>query len=104
MGVTYTTVGRRMTITLTGEVDHHGAKEMMDSLSHQIDIGMPNSLILSLKGVTFMDSSGIALLLCAKRQMDSLSGTCQVVEVPAQARRVLEAAQIERWVDIQYLT
>ncbi len=102
MAITYSTTANHLTATLLGEVDHHGGKEMMEGLQREIDCTLPKKLTLSLEGVTFMDSSGIALLLRTKRQMEGVGGTLTVVNIPHQAKRVLEAAQIERWVDIQY--
>ena len=102
MAITYSTTGNHITATLSGEVDHHGGKEMMEGLQREIDCTLPKKLTLSLEGVTFMDSSGIALLLRTKKQMDNLGGSLTVTHVPKQASRVLQAAQIERWVDIQY--
>lgn len=89
-------VGRDMTATVSGEVDHHGAKEIMQSLDHNLTCAMPHSLTLDLSGVTFMDSSGIAVLLRTWRRMGELQGRMQVVGVPPQPARVLKAAGIDR--------
>ena len=47
-----------------------------------------------------MDSSGIAVVLRAKRRMEALSGALVVVNIPRQAARVLEAASLERYVEL----
>ena len=52
--------------------------------------------MLDLSGVTFMDSSGIAVLLRAQRQMGQHGGTLRAANIPAQARRVLDAAGVGR--------
>ena len=59
------------------------------------------TLILDFSGVTFMDSSGIALILRAQQRMQLLEGSMLVRNVPAQAKRVLDAAGIGRLVSIQ---
>ena len=48
-----------------------------------------------------MDSSGIALILRAQRRMQTLGGSLLVCRVPQQARRVLDAAGIDRVVTIR---
>jgi len=48
-----------------------------------------------------MDSSGIALILRAQQRMQLLDGSVLVRSVPAQARRVLDAAGVGRLVDIK---
>ena len=56
---------------------------------------------MDLSGVTFMDSSGIALILRTQQKMQLLDGSMLVCNVPAQARRVLDAAGISRLVTIR---
>lgn len=96
MAVTCTGGDRVLRAALSGEVDHHGARAMMEELSRQIDRELPRELTLDLGGVTFMDSSGIAVLLRAWRQVGQLGGTTRVVNVPAQAARVLKAAGLDK--------
>lgn len=100
MPVTVTGSGRELTAHISGEVDHHGAREIMEELDREIDAALPRRLALDLSGVTFMDSSGIAVLLRARRRMGELEGVLTVENIPAQARRVLEAAGIGRIVEL----
>ena len=96
MSVHITGCGRAVTIALSGEIDHHGAKETMEAMEDAIAQQVPQKLTLDLSGVTFMDSSGIAVLLRAHRHMRQLGGTLQVTAIPSQSRRVLDAAGIGR--------
>lgn len=100
MPVTVTADGRVLTARISGEVDHHGAREIMGALDREISAALPRRLNLDLSGVTFMDSSGIAVLLRARRRMDELDGALAVGNIPAQPRRVLEAAGIGRIVEL----
>jgi stage II sporulation protein AA (anti-sigma F factor antagonist) len=74
---------------------------MMNGLDAAIQDKLPLRLTLDLSGVTFMDSSGIAVLIRAKRQMDSLGGTVKAVAIPAQPRRVLDAAGLGRLIALE---
>lgn len=88
--------GRTLTARLAGEIDHHAAKAIMTELAEQIDAALPEQLVLDLSQVTFMDSSGIAVLLNTWRRMNQLDGIVLVQQVPPQARKVLTAAGLER--------
>ena len=55
--------GQILTVRITGEIDHHAAKKLMTELGRQIDTTLPKEVRLDLGGVTFMDSSGIAVVL-----------------------------------------
>ena len=101
MPVTVTRTGRTVTALISGEIDHHGAREIMNALDREIDAALPNLLELDLSGVTFMDSSGIAVLLRARRRLDELEGQLVVRSIPAQPRRVLDAAGVGRIISLQ---
>ena len=57
--------GRVLRAELSGELDHHRARAVMEELDRQIDLALPRELVLDLSGLTFTDSSGIAVLLRA---------------------------------------
>lgn len=100
MPITVTSRDSALTIALSGEIDHQVAREMMDSITDAIATRLPAQLVLDLSGVTFMDSSGIAVLLRARRQLAHSGGVLRVVNIPAQARRVLDAAGIGRLISL----
>lgn len=92
---------RNLLIQFSGELDHNGAKDAIRQLEYAMDAALPKKLVLDFTGITFMDSSGIALILRAKRRMDLLGGNVYVCHVPQQARRVLNTAGIGHLVVIQ---
>lgn len=98
MPITYAVHNRVLTASLTGEIDHHSARGLMAELDRAIDELLPRQLILDLSGVSFMDSSGIAVLLRTWRRLEELDGTLEVVKAPPQCARVLRAAGVERMI------
>lgn len=92
---------RNLLLEFEGELDHHAAREAICQMERAIDASLPKKLVLDLERVTFMDSSGIALILRARQKMELLDGGLLVTNVPAQARRVLDAAGIGRLVNIR---
>ena len=93
--------GQRIIVRLMGELDHHSAEHVRQSLDMILTDVTVRELQLDMTGVTFMDSSGIALILRAQRRMQTLGGSLLVCRVPQQARRVLDAAGIDRVVTIR---
>jgi anti-anti-sigma factor len=53
----------KLTVALTGEIDHHRAKSYIQAISGKIEAYNPNICILDFGEVTFMDSSGIAVVI-----------------------------------------
>ena len=101
MPITITGQGGAITAALSGEIDHHGARCMMEELEELIAQRIPRELTLDLSGVTFMDSSGIAVLLRAHRHMCQLGGNLRVTAIPVQPRRVLDAAGMGRIITLE---
>ena len=101
MSVICTQENRTLTAALSGELDHHAAKAIMTELERQIDAARPRTLVLDLAGLTFTDSSGIAVLLRTWRYMAQLGGTMKVVRTPKQADKVFRAAGLQRLIPFE---
>ena len=87
---------KQLTIALCGEIDHHSAKETMEAVGKKIDTYLPSVCVLDFRDVTFMDSSGIAIVINAVRRMRELDGRVRLQNIPPQPMKVLNAAGIEK--------
>ena len=65
---------KRLTIALKGEIDHHSAKDTMRVVGNKIDLYLPVCCVLDFREVSFMDSSGIAIVISAMRHMREIGG------------------------------
>lgn len=87
---------RRLTLMLRGEIDHHGARELMSAIGDKVDQYLPLHCVLDFEEVRFMDSSGIAVVLHTLRRMRSLGGELVLQNIPPQPYKVLCTAGIDR--------
>ena len=79
---------------LSGEIDHHAAQSLRREIDAQVDDRLPELLTLDFSGVTFMDSSGVGLILGRHRHIGSLGGRLTVQNPPPAVRRMLDLAHI----------
>ncbi len=93
--------GSALMLNLSGELDHHGAKAVMDSAAALIDEHVPRSCVMDFKDVGFMDSSGIALILNVNKRIENIGGRMRVENVAKQPMKVIKASGIERIVNIK---
>ena len=63
---------KQLTIALRGEIDHHSAKDIMRVVGNKIELYLPRVCVLDFREVTFMDSSGIAIVIACVRHMRQL--------------------------------
>ena len=101
MEINVKTTDRNLLLEFSGDIDHHGARNALRELELAIDAALPRKLVLDMKDVAFMDSSGIALILRAQQRMRLLDGSLMVCNVPPQAKRVLQAAGVDRLVTVR---
>ena len=87
---------KQLTIALRGEIDHHSAKDIMRVVGNKIELYLPRVFVLDFREVTFMDSSGIAIVIACVRHMRQLRGEVILRSVPPQPMKVLRASGIER--------
>lgn len=92
---------KRLTIALKGEIDHHSAKDTMRVVGNKIDLYLPVCCVLDFREVTFMDSSGIAIVISAIRHMREIGGKVLLRNVTEQPMKVLRASGMEKIVQIE---
>ena len=90
----------RLTLSLQGELDQHEAGASVAVIEGLLEEYLPRECVLDLSGLTFMDSSGIALILRLYRRMALDGGVLRVENAAAQPLRVLDASGIERRLQI----
>ena len=86
---------------LSGEIDHHAAQSIRREIDAQVDDRLPELLTLDFSGVSFMDSSGIAVVMRALKRMRAMGGSAAIKNVPPQAKKVFTAAGIFRIVPLE---
>ena len=89
-----------VTALLTGEIDHHGAGKVRDTIDDSLRRTCPRMLVLDFGGVEFMDSSGIGIVLGRYRLMQDMGGKLALRNLPPHIRRVMQVAGISS-LDIQ---
>ena len=86
---------------LKGEIDHHTAPELREAIDEALSLSeRATVLVLDFSEVSFMDSSGIALILKLKRLMEISGGDIWIEHPNRQVLRVLEASGIGKLVPI----
>ena len=91
----------RLTIALTGEIDHHRARSYIDTSAAQIDAYAPAECILDFSQVSFVDSSGIAVVINTMRRMAQIEGELSLAGLGEQPKRVFRTSGIDRLVRIK---
>ena len=92
---------RQLTAALTGEIDHHCAKNYIQAISAKIEAYTPELCVLDFADVSFVDSSGIAVVINALRNMTQIEGKLVLEGIRPQPMRVFRASGIDKLVEIR---
>lgn len=81
---------------LTGEIDHHTAKDIREEIDLKINDVKPKELILDFSAVSFMDSSGIGLVMGRYKEMHNIGGIVIVQNPSNPIKKVMRLAGLDR--------
>lgn len=66
--------GNRITAAISGDIDHHAARELRTELDDVISRSRPELIVIDMENVGFMDSSGIGLILGRLKSVHAVGG------------------------------
>ena len=96
MYVEFEKVDSNLIVYLIGELDHHSAQEVRHKIDDIIDRDAIKNLILDFSSVTFMDSSGIGVVIGRYKRMNSKNGKLAITSINKNIKRVFELSGIFR--------
>lgn len=103
MGVRVISSDDRITAYLSGDLDHHTARDMRMEIDKEIDEKPDCKLIeIDFSAVSFMDSSGIGLIMGRYKLMSRRGGRVEIHNPPVYIARVMNLAGIGKLAKITY--
>ncbi len=87
---------KTMTAFLSGEIDHHTAKTAREQIDYAVERGGIKTLRLDFSEVSFMDSSGVGLVMGRYRFLQSRGGKTVVCNATPPVMRMLKLAGLDR--------
>ena len=93
------TRGKILTIYLIGELGHHEAIEAIAGIKDELERGMYLQTVLDMTGLTFMDSSGIAVVMKAYKCAQNADIRLAVKVENGHKKRILLAAGLNKIID-----
>lgn len=101
MAVKITSTPMRVTISISGEIDHHNAAAMRYEADEAIQSRLAPNVRLDFEEVTFMDSSGIGFVLGRYRIVQSYGGNIEVVNLSRRIFSMMKLAGLEKLVKLK---
>jgi stage II sporulation protein AA (anti-sigma F factor antagonist) len=80
-------------VTIGGDLEYGTASPLRTALL-EFSQGTAQTLVLDMRGIEFLDSTGISLLIQAKQRFDAQGTRFVLRQLPARVMRVLEIAGV----------
>jgi len=85
---------------ITEELDHHGVEKLRRKADYEIERYIPRKVVFDFDNVSFMDSAGIGLILGRYRNISTLGGKLEVVNVSDTVKKILIMSGVNKLIDI----
>ena len=86
---------------LCGEIDHHTTLPIRLDIDDRIENCRPKTVVLDFSDVTFMDSSGIGLVMGRYKLISEFGGDLEVTGLSNNAYKVMRLAGIDRIANVK---
>lgn len=77
-------------VNLKGELDHHMALVIRDEIDHYIEKFRIKRVLFNFRDVSFMDSSGIGMIIGRYKKLQKIRGKIGVVYLTPKIKRILK--------------
>lgn len=88
--INLTTKKNVLIIRLAGELDHHTAEQLKEQVEEKINKDGIRHILLNLEELTFMDSSGLGVILGRYKRLKQLDGSMVICAISPSIYRLFE--------------
>jgi len=96
----YDIVDDYLIVKLSGELDHHTSESLRRKIDRYYSSKNLSNLILDLRDLKFMDSSGIGLIMGRYKMCKDKKGNISIVSTSPYINRMLKMSGIYQIVDV----
>lgn len=101
MAVKISVTPMRVTVSVSGEIDHHNAAVIRYEADEAIQASLSPNVRIDFGDVTFMDSSGIGFVMGRYRIVQSYGGNLEVVNLSERIYSMMKLAGLDKLVKLR---
>lgn len=101
MKTEYNNERKQLLLKITEEIDHHTCEKIRKRADYEIQIHIPKKVIFDFKEVTFMDSSGIGMIIGRYKLVSMFGGKMTMINVKPNVKKVFEMSGVLKLIPIE---
>ena len=100
MNITNNKEDKLLIMEITEEIDHHTTEKIRRRADYEIQRYMPKKALFDFNNVSFMDSSGIGMVVGRYKLLAMLGGSLELANVNPSLERVFEMSGVSKIIPI----
>ncbi len=90
MQVKFSSKGTTLIVSISGELDHHASDHIRQKVDGEMVKATTKNVVFDFSKVSFMDSSGIGVIIGRFKNIQKLNGKIAVVNPGVQIKKIFE--------------
>lgn len=100
MDVSFQIINNCLIVKIIGELDHHSSQEIRKRIDDEIVNKNPKNIVFDMQKMSFMDSSGVGVILGRFKTIVRNGGKAAMVNVNPQVRRIYDICGLKKIIPI----
>ena len=96
MLVSFKKANHTLIVSLEGELDHHNASRIREQIDEKFTVTHSKNMIINLKNLHFMDSSGLGVLIGRYKTVSAAGGKIAVAEPSSTTKELISLSGIHK--------
>lgn len=96
----YAIIDNYLCIKMPKEVDHHGATSIRENADRLLLDDKVKNIVFDFEDTTFMDSSGIGIIIGRYRKISCFGGKVYAINVDERIRRILKSPGMSKVIEV----
>ncbi len=92
--------GSASVVSIQGKVNFEVTAQLRDVIRDTVTSHQPKLLVINLEGVSFIDSSGLGLLVAARNSVDKSGGKLHLCALPAAVKKTFDQTNLTNYFSI----
>jgi len=92
--------GNTLIASVIGELDHHSSEHIRQKVDSEMIKSTTRNIVFDFSEVTFMDSSGIGVVMGRYRNIKNLNGKLAVANINQQIKRIFDMSGLHKIIPV----
>ncbi len=101
MGAEFNKIGDMLVVAPTGELDHHETKSIREKIDEELISTLPKKLVFDFSRTSFMDSSGLGLILGRYNKTLALGIEFEIANPGEKIMKIISMAGVDKIIKIK---